>query len=1272
MANETNTFTVEKLFEQSLAELLINHGWEKEIIMNPTEEDLVKNWADIIYNNNREREKLGNYPLTESEMRQVVDKVNMCASPYELNKLINGKNIQIKRDNQQDKNNYGKDVYLKIFDAKEICAGQSRYQIVRQPRFKTSSAMLGERRGDVMLLINGMPVVHIELKRSGVDVSQAVGQIKRYVHEGVFSKGIYSLVQIFVAMTPEKTLYFANPGAEDNFKPEFQFHWADYNNTEITDWSKVAIDLLSIPMAHQMVGDYTIADDKDKTLKVLRSYQYFAVNKICDRVHSINWDNHHHRGGYIWHTTGSGKTMTSFKAAQIIANSGDADKVVFLLDRIELSIQSLEEFRGFAGDEDTVQDTKDTGKLVAKLKSTDNDDKLIVTSINKMSNVVPGDKISQEDIDLINKKRLVLVIDECHRSVYGTMLQTIKDTFPRALLFGFTGTPVVEENAKNEIETKTLFGDELHKYSIANAIPDKNVLAFDPYMVTTYKEEEVRRIAAMNRLKIKSLDEIEGDEEKMKVYEKFTTDLPMESDYEEDAVIKHGVEHYLPADFYRKDIHHRAVAADIYKNWDTYSRNSMFHAILATENIPEAIEYYKLFRENYPSLNVVAIFDDSIDNNDDGIYKEDSIQEMLDHYNRKYGTQFGLPQYLSYKKDVAKRLAHKKPYIGIENNHKQQIDLLIVVTQMLTGYDSKWINTLYVDKELKYVDLIQAFSRTNRLFGHEKPYGIIKYYAWPYTMRQNIKDALKVYVDRPLGVFVDKLETNLINMNAKFRHIKEIFEAKGIENFSELPDSKEDRMMFAQDFCDISHLLEKVRLQGFKWDKTTYEFEHGDHYTTVEMEFDEETYMTLLQRYRELFPKGEGGEGWQSEYPEETYLVETGTGTIDAEYINSKFQRFIKNLFAEGANGELTKQALKELHKSFATMSQEDQKTAKIIIHDIQTGDIRLEAGKTIQDYINEYQLKQLYQQIRTLCEATGLSFDKMKDLMTSNVNEQNLNDFNRFDNLKLTLDNLKTRAFIAKVEGVEDIKARYVMPKADALLRKFILDGDERKKILQAYLNDGEAVVSDVEDTEDETLPEDNTIDFDKIRDSITALLGNTLGNVGKNMRDVDEIVNSVFYVISTKANDSLDSVGMFVARALTNIYVKKPTIVDKFVSFNLLVTKFEAYLKKLYFMINGKDVEPQYKGDDATWKDAIHSFNCLWNLKYSDNPDKQNLYQCLEMMKVWRNEESHISPTTSEADLDKAIGIVVTMYFYATGSNITELESAGHDIEEYSHILS
>ncbi|EJW93701.1 type I restriction enzyme R protein, partial [gut metagenome] len=199
-----------------------------------------------------------------------------CNTPNDVNRLINGELISVKRDNPNDRNNFGKEVYLKIFDAKEIAAGQSRYQIVRQPRFKTAHQLGGDRRGDVMLLINGMPVIHIELKRSKVDVSQATFQIKRYMHEGVFASGLFKMVQIFVAMTPEETVYFANPGKEENFKTEFQFHWADFNNEVVSDWRRVTSDLLSIPMAHQLVGFYTIADEKDNTLKVLRSYQYFA------------------------------------------------------------------------------------------------------------------------------------------------------------------------------------------------------------------------------------------------------------------------------------------------------------------------------------------------------------------------------------------------------------------------------------------------------------------------------------------------------------------------------------------------------------------------------------------------------------------------------------------------------------------------------------------------------------------------------------------------------------------------------------------------------------------------------------------------------------------------------------------------------------------------------------------------------------------------------------------------------------------------------------
>ena len=572
MSNNIQGFVKELEFEEALTNHLLQHGWN-EVIKNPTEEELVQNWANIIYDNNRGVDQLGNYPLTASEMQQVIDQVNLCDSPYAINNLINGQQLCIKRDCQEDRNNYGKNVYLKIFDPKEISAGQSRYQIVRQPKFKTKEAMAGDRRGDLMLLINGMPVIHIELKRSKVNVSQACYQLKRYMHEGVFTQGIFSMVQVFVAMTPEETFYFANPGKADNFQPQYYFHWEDFNNTVVNDWKKVATDLLSIPMAHQLVGFYTIADDKDKTLKVLRSYQYFAVSKISDVVKQTNWDDHKPRGGYIWHTTGSGKTMTSFKSAQLIANSGDADKVVFLLDRIELAVQSLDEYRGFAGETDSIQDTSDTKVLLAKLKSMDKDDRLIVTSIQKMSNVKEGAAISKELIDLIGKKRLVFIIDECHRSVFGEMLISIKHTFPRALLFGFTGTPVFEENAKHEIMTETLFGDMLHKYTIANAIPDGNVLGFDPYRVNTCSDDELRELVAFRQidLKLKERDSeaevktrtteeylelIESDDELRSIYDRFMSQLQMPATYSDNGKQVHGIEHYLPKDFYERDEHY--------------------------------------------------------------------------------------------------------------------------------------------------------------------------------------------------------------------------------------------------------------------------------------------------------------------------------------------------------------------------------------------------------------------------------------------------------------------------------------------------------------------------------------------------------------------------------------------------------------------------------------------------------------------------------------------------------------------------------------------
>lgn len=1289
--DQIQPFVKESDFEEALTQTLKQHGWgENDVIMYPTEERLIQNWAEILYDNNRSIDRLGNAPLTPTEMQQVIDQVNRCSSPFYTNRFINGEQVVIKRDNPADTVNCGKEVYLKIFDAKEICAGQSRYQIARQPKFRASNDLAGKRRGDIMLLINGMPVIHIELKRSRVDVSQAVYQIKRYIHEGVFSNGIFSLVQIFVAMTPEETLYFANPGCEENFKPEFWFHWEDFNNVVVKDWKKVTQDLLSIPMAHQMVGYYTIADDKDKTLKVLRSYQYFAVTKIADKVHKTNWDDHQHRGGYIWHTTGSGKTMTSFKAAQLVASSGDADKVVFLMDRIELSIQSLDEYRGFAGDDDSVQDTQNTMMLVSKLQSTDRDDRLIVTSIQKMSNIKGGTAISQDTINGIGRKRLVFIIDECHRSVFGDMLVSIKNTFPRALLFGFTGTPVFEENAHNEITTETLFGDMLHKYTIASGIPDGNVLGFDLTMVNTYDEGELREKAAFSQLGIHSVDELEAASDADKeTYRRFMEDLEMPDTYNGmDGEIFKGIEHYLPKDLYQQPVHHQAVAADICANWQRLSKNSKFHAILATQNIPEAIAYYHLFKTQYQSMNVVAVFDNNIDNSDEGIAREDAIVEMLTDYNLKYDTSFQVATYGKYKKDVAKRLAHKKPYIGIENNHSQQIDLLIVVTQMLTGYDSKWINTLYVDKLLKYVDIIQAFSRTNRLFGPDKPFGIIRYYTFPYTMKQNIDDALEVYVDRPLGVFVDKLEQNLNNINSLFLHIRDIFQSHNIMNFEKLPETREDRNMFAKDFSKMTHLLEAAKLQGFLWEKTKYEFQHGETYTYVSMELDENTYLILLQRYRELFDRdSSGGDETVFDYPIDTYITETGTGTIDAEYLNSRFERFIKNLYTEGPGSELTRTALRELHKTFAMLSRTDQRTAIVILHDIQSGDLHLEAGKTIQDYISEYQLKELYGQISILHDATGLNVSMMRNILKGNVDERNINEFNRFDNLKLTLDLQKARIFVSKVEG-NNVAARLVVPKVDRLLRMFILQPQTRSAIIKAYLEDGLTLETAVQDSESEDVtferlegevnaPSSSAQDTDGkpaserilsetekiqiVKNKINNVVSEYLKDFSRCMRPVTEMIDGFFKVLDTESIDSLDGIKMYISQAFDSLYAReRPTIVDKFVSFNLLVTKFEAYLKKLYYVLNKTEIQARNIGEEAMWADVIHAFPCLWDLKYDADTRYQQLYRFLTLVKGWRNTQSHLSPTASEKEVDTAINICLTMYIFTTGCCLTELENS------------
>lgn len=602
-------FNKEADFEEALIKMLSEKGWEKNVLKNYSEEDLLRNWADILFENNRDIDRLNDYPLTNGEMQQILEQIVVLKTPVKLNGFINGKSVTITRDNPNDKVHFGKEVSLKIYDRREIAAGQSRYQIVQQPKFRTGPDILNNRRGDLLLLINGMPVIHIELKKTGIPVSQAYHQIEKYSREGAFT-GIFSLVQIFVAMEPNETVYFANPGTEGKFNPDFYFHWADFNNEPINEWSKVASTLLSIPMAHQLIGFYTVADTSDGVLKVMRSYQYYAASAISDKVAKAKWEGNNQLGGYIWHTTGSGKTMTSFKAAQLIASSKDADKVVFLVDRIELGTQSLKEYRGFADETESVQATENTNVLISKLKSTNPSDTLIVTSIQKMSNIKSEDaSLSTRDIELLNNKRIVFIIDEAHRSTFGDMLITIKDTFPKAIFFGFTGTPIQEENQKMKNTTSTVFGDELHRYSIADGIRDKNVLGFDPYKVLTFKDRDLRKCVALDKARAKTEKEAISDPRKSKVYYKYmdSSKVGMVGSYDKSGKYIKGIEDYIPNAQYTTEEHVKTVIKDIEENWLTLSRNSKFHAIFATNSISEAIVYYRLFKEMMPSLKVTAL-----------------------------------------------------------------------------------------------------------------------------------------------------------------------------------------------------------------------------------------------------------------------------------------------------------------------------------------------------------------------------------------------------------------------------------------------------------------------------------------------------------------------------------------------------------------------------------------------------------------------------------------------------------------------------------------
>lgn len=561
----------------------------------------------------------------------------------------------------------------------------------------------------------------------------------------------------------------------------------------------------------------------------------------------------------------------------------------------------------------------------------------------------------------------------------------------------------------------------------------------------TYKDADLRQKVALEKAKAATVQEAIADPKKSKVFYEYLS-KPMAGSKTAAGDYVKGIEDYIPHSQYEREQHQNMVVQDIKENWFTLSRSGKFHGIFATSSIPEAIQYYQLIKAAIPELKVTVLFDPSIDNNGSGIIKKDGLEEIIRDYNERYRQDFTIPTFAKMKKDISARLAHKRPYERIEQTPELQIDLLIVVDQMLTGFDSKWINTLYMDKVLQYENIIQAFSRTNRLFGPEKPFGTIRYYRRPHTMERLIEAAVKLYSgDKPLGLFVERLDKNLEAMNFIFTQIKDLFEQAGVENFTHLPPEVIERKKFADLFKAFNDYLEAAKVQGFTWKKLLYDNftdpQTGGKYQ-VKVILTEVIYKVLAQRYKELFGPSDGAGGSEDvPYDIDGYLIAIDTEKIDVDYMNSRFEKYLKMLHQPGASASAMKQAEDELHKTFATLSLEEQKFANIFLHDIQSGDIEPEEGKTFRDYITEYLSKAKDDQIHRVAAVLGLDEDKLRVMMSIHITDANINEFGRFDALKATADKKTAKAYFESVEGKSIIPPKIPM-KIDKLLRDFILRG--------------------------------------------------------------------------------------------------------------------------------------------------------------------------------------------------------------------------------------
>lgn len=867
----------EARLEEKLINQLTKQGYKK--IQINTVEDLERNFRNQINEHNKYR--LEEKPLSDKEFERLMIKISgkgVFQSAKELRQL---------QDIQRDD---GTIAYIELFNTRDWC--QNIFQVTHQTTIEGKYT----NRYDVTLLINGLPLVQIELKRRGMDMKEAFNQIKRYKRHSY--SGLYKFIQIFIISNGVDTKYFANGDQELNYG--FTFYWTDEHNERINNLEQFCLAFLERCQISKVIARYMILNQTEKMLLVMRPYQIYAVESIISRALDTN------NNGYVWHTTGSGKTITSFKTSQILAKEPSINQVFFLVDRKDLDKQTLDEFNKFKPG--CVDLTNNTDKLIEQMKDSTKD--LIVTTIQKMANACSNSKYAPI-LEKYKDLKTVFIIDECHRSQFGDMHRQISKTFTNAQYFGFTGTPRFKENPSQDgRSTADIFEKCLHTYLIKDAIKDGNVLGF-------------------------SVD-----------YMKF---VDYNSNQTEEDVMVEGID---TEEVFMADDRVRLIAQDIIDHHNTKTRDRKYNALFTVSSIPLLVKYYNMFKSLNHDLKIGAIFtygaNEDLDKNPE--HSRESLDKIIDDYNKMYNTNFSSSTFDAYFRDICK---------NIKNT---EIDIVIVVNMLLTGFDAKRLNTLYVDKSLKYHDLIQAFSRTNRVESETKPFGNIVCYR---TTKERVDEAVKLFSQ------TDSIDTVIMapykDYLNKFKvAVSELLKITPVVDSVDSLEREEDIKAFVVAFRTVAKLL--VSLKTFN----EFDLDNGD------TELNAQMFEDYKSKYYDLYRKLSNDKEKSSILNDITFSLELiQTDKINVSYILN----LIRNV--DLTNEQQKKKDIEDIESKLIDITDDELFLKADLIKSFLKSILpTLKEDDSIDEALDKHMNVEREKEIEKFSEDNNINLDNLKEII--------------------------------------------------------------------------------------------------------------------------------------------------------------------------------------------------------------------------------------------------------------------------------------------------